>query len=178
MKSDVPLKILGQGRFVRLVDRGGWEYLDQPGLRGIVVIVALTEAGSLLLVEQYRAPLDATVIELPAGMVGDHDGGADETFEAAALRELEEETGHTAGRLEKLAVGPASPGRSGFIYSFFRARDLRRIHAGGGDGDENIIVHEAPLATIHEWLAEREARGVWIDPKIWTGLYFIGRDPT
>jgi ADP-ribose pyrophosphatase len=177
MKPGVPIKILGQGRYVRLVDRRGWEFIDQPDLRGIVVIVAVTPENKLLLVEQYRPPLDARIIELPAGMVGDHDGGEHETFETAATRELEEETGYTAKRMEKLTAGPASPGRSSFIYSFFRARDLTRIHEGGGDEFEDIVVHEAPLEKIHEWLSAREREGKLIDPKIWAGLHFIGRFP-
>ncbi len=174
MKSGAPIKILGQGRYIRLVDRGGWEYIEQPDLRGIVVIVAVTPENKLLLVEQYRPPLDANVIELPAGMVGDHDGGANESFETAATRELEEEAGYTAKRMEKLTAGPASPGRSSFIYTFFRARELTRIHEGGGDEHEDITVHEAPLENIRDWLAAREREGKLIDPKIWTGLYFIG----
>lgn len=166
-------RILGEGRFVRLVDRDGWEFIDQPNLRGIVVLVAVTPQDRLLLVEQYRPPLAGRAIELPAGMVGDHDGAEHEPFETAARRELEEETGYTAARLEKLAVGPASPGRSGFLYSFYRAHGLRRIHEGGGDEHEDIVVHEAPLDGIRGWLEARAADGLHIDPKIWAGLYFI-----
>jgi ADP-ribose pyrophosphatase len=174
MKSDAPLKIIGQGRFVRLVDRDGWEFLEHPGIRGIVVIIAVTAENNLLLVEQYRAALDTRVIELPAGIAGDED--PDEPLEVAAKRELEEETGYTAPQLDRIATGPQSPGRTAFLYSFFRAQTPRRIHAGGGDGDEDIAVHEAPLDRIEEWLAAREREGKLIDPKIWAGLYFIGRD--
>lgn len=177
MKMTGEIKILGQGKFVRLVDRGGWEFMDQPGLRGIVVIVAVSPENKLLLVEQFRAALDANTIELPAGMVGDHDAEASESFESAATRELEEETGFSAARMEMLTVGPASPGRSMFLYTFFRARDLKRVHAGGGDADENITVHEVPLDYVHAWTAARMAEGKLIDPKIWAGLYFIGRNP-
>lgn len=177
MNDPNEIKILGQGRYVRLIDRNGWEYMDQPGLRGIVVIVAVSPEKKLLLVEQYRAALDANTIELPAGMVGDHDDEASESFETAAMRELEEETGFAAKRMEKLAVGPASPGRSMFMYTFFRARELSRVHAGGGDADENITVHEAPLDSIHAWIDARSAEGKLIDPKIWSGLYFIGKNP-
>lgn len=169
--------MLGQGRFVRLIDRNGWEYMDQPGLRGIVVVVAVSPENKLLLVEQYRAALDTNTIELPAGMVGDKDAEALESFESAAIRELEEETGYAAQRMEKLTVGPASPGRSMFLYTFFRARELQRVHAGGGDADENIKVHEAPLDSIHEWIEARSKEGKLIDPKIWAGLYFIGKNP-
>lgn len=176
MNAQTPLKVIGQGRFIRLVDRDGWEFIDHPGLLGIVVIVAVTAENRLLLVEQYRAPLDARVVELPAGMAGDVDG--DESFVAAARRELEEETGYTAERLDRIALGPQSPGRTAFLYSFFRAHAPRRIHAGGGDESEDIVVHEAPLERIDAWLAEREAEGLLIDPKIWAGLYFIRRAGT
>jgi len=176
MRHQAPVKVLGQGRFIRLVDRDGWEFIDHPGLLGIAVIVAVTPENRLLLVEQYREPLQARVIELPAGLAGDVDGDRD--LVAAARRELEEETGYTADRLERLATGPQSPGRTAFLYSFFRARDPRRIHAGGGVDAENITVHEVPLERIEEWLSAREAEGLLIDPKIWAGLYFIRREGT
>ena len=176
MKTGQPIKILAEGRFIRFVERDGWEFIDQPKLRGIVVIVAVTPEKRLLLVEQYRAALDARVIELPAGMVGDVCGAEDEPFENAAMRELEEETGYAAERMELLTVGPASPGRIAFLYTFLRAHGLRRIHAGGGDEHEDIVVHEVPLAGLHAWLLARTTAGQLVDPKIWTGLYFIHRE--
>jgi ADP-ribose pyrophosphatase len=169
--------VLARGRFVRLLQRDGWEFIDQPGLRGLVVIVAVTPDRKLLLVEQHRTPLDGRTLELPAGMVGDQPGSEEEPFEDAARRELEEETGYRAGHLDFLARGPASPARSKYYYHFFRAHQLVRVHAGGGDESEDITVHEAPLDHIEDWLASQAAQGLHVDPKIFVGLYFLQREP-
>ena len=65
------IKTIGTGRFLRLLSRDGWEYVERPNIRGIAVIVAVTDDAKLLLVEQYRASVDRRVISLPAGLVGD-----------------------------------------------------------------------------------------------------------
>jgi ADP-ribose pyrophosphatase len=168
-------QVLARGRFVRLLRREDWEFIDQPGLRGLVVLAAVTPERRLLLVEQRRPPMDGRTLELPAGMVGDLPGQEQEAFESAAIRELEEETGWRAGRVTFLTTGPASPARTRYYYHFFRAYDLTRVHAGGGDASENITVHEAPLDGIDAWLAARTAEGLHVDPKIYVGLYFILR---
>ena len=96
MPSGPEKRVLGQGRFLRLVEEGGWEFTERMGSNGVVVIVPLTDAGEIVLVEQYRPPLKCRVLELPAGLVGDKLEFEGEAFEAAALRELEEETGFLA----------------------------------------------------------------------------------
>ncbi len=165
-------EVIGQGRYTRLVARDGWEFIEQPGLRGIVVIVAESE-GRLLLVEQFRAPLNARVIELPAGMVGDIAGEEDEPFEKAARRELLEETGYDAERFTFLTAGPMSPGRSGMIYSFYLAHDPVKKTEGGGDEHEDIVVHTPRIRDIAAFLREQEAKGRLIDPKIFAALHFL-----
>jgi ADP-ribose pyrophosphatase len=168
-------RILGQGKFARLVDRDGWEFIEQLGMRGIVVILAEAD-GRLLLVEQFRKPLNAHVIELPAGVAGDLPGAENEKFEQAAARELLEETGYAAAHFKHLLTGPASPGRSNFLYTFFHATGLEKRHAGGGDAHEAIRVHEVPVSEVHDWLARKSTEGLLIDPKIYAGLYFLGRN--
>ena len=163
---------LGRGRFLRLVERRGWEFVERPGVTGIVVLVAVTAEGELLLVEQHREALAATVVELPAGLVGDE---GEERLEQAAARELEEETGFTAERFEELAAGPPSAGLSTEIVTFLRAHGLRRVGAGGGVGGEEIAVRAVPLAVVDGWLRARAAAGALVDPKVWTGLYFLAR---
>lgn len=167
-------EVLATGRFVRLLRRDGWEFIDQPGLRGLVVMVAVTPTRELLLVEQHRTPLNGSTLELPAGMVGDK--GEDEPFEVGAARELEEETGWRAGRMSFLTCGPASPGRTRYYYHFYRAHDLVRTGVGGGDATESITVHAAPLDDMDRWLAARAADGLHVDPKIYVGLYFLQRE--
>lgn len=167
--------MLATGRFLRLVDRRGWEYVERSQSTGVVVIVAVTDAEGLLLVEQFRRALDARVIELPAGLVGDHPGQEDEAFERAAQRELLEETGYEAEAMKFLAEGPSSSGMSSEMYSFFEAQGLTRRHAGGGDESEDILVHEVPLAGLRAWLERENQRGALIDPRIYAGLALVGR---
>ncbi|GAB3675516.1 NUDIX hydrolase [Salinisphaera aquimarina] len=167
--------ILHDGDFLRLKRIDTWEYVERANARGAVIIVAVTDADELLLVEQPRLPMGANVLELPAGLVGDIAGEEDEELAIAAARELEEETGYRAGRLEFLTAGPPSAGLANETISFFRAHDLTRIGAGGGDDSEDIIPHAVPLAGIESWLQQRREEGLLVDPKIFAGLYFLTR---
>src|SRR3546814_20061374 len=81
---------------------------------------------------------------MPAGLVGDDD--ASDTLESAARRELIEETGWDAARIDVLLVGPTTAGMSNERIAFARARDLPRVGDGGGVDDENITVHNIPRA--------------------------------
>jgi nicotinamidase/pyrazinamidase len=163
---------LGQGRFLRLVSRAGWESVERVGSSGVVAIVAVTDERELILVEQYRPPIGRNVVELPAGLVGDGAGGATEDERAAAHRELLEETGYAAEHLEYLTEGPSSAGMSSERIVFYRARGLRHTGPGGGDGSEDIRVHLVPLERATEWLRERQRRDVDVDPKVFAGLHF------
>ena len=166
-------RILGQGRFLELVDEQGWEYVRRHAASGVVVIVATTDDGSLVLVEQPRVPVHRRTIELPAGLVDDLPSASAEPTDAAAARELEEETGFRASRWRLLAEGPISVGVSTEIVSFFRATGLSRVGPGGGDDTEDITVHVVPLSSVPAFLAEKAAAGALIDPKIFAGLYFV-----
>jgi len=164
---------LFEGKFLRVCKRGRWEYVERVNARGAVVIVAQTEAGKVLLVEQYRAPMDASVIEFPAGLVGDIAGDEDEAFELAAARELEEETGFRARDFAFLTQGPPSAGLSSEMTWWVRAIDPERVGEGGGDDSEAISVHEVSPEGIEDWLRSRQDKGVLIDPKVFAGLYFL-----
>lgn len=168
--------ILFQGDYLRLRRCGTWEYAERVNARGAVVIVAVTPDEKLLLVEQVRAPMGGPVLELPAGLVGDIQGEEDEDMAVAAARELEEETGYRAARFEFLTAGPPSAGLAGEVLTFYRAHDLTRVGAGGGDDSEQITMHAIPLSGIDNWLADRREAGIWVDPKIHAGVYFILRD--
>jgi len=166
-------RVLHEGRFLRFMDRGGWEYFERKGISGIVIVVALTQRGELVLVEQYRPPLDARVLDMPAGLAGDRPGEEDEDLAEAARRELLEEAGYAAGPLELLTEGPASSGSSAEILTLLLARDCRRVGPGGGDASEDIQVHVVPLEGIETWLEDRRRAGVLLDPKVYAGLYFL-----
>src|SRR5690606_31289139 len=122
-------------------------------------------------VEQFRIPLQARTIEMPAGLVGDVDAG--ESIEQSAIRELEEETGWTAAHAQVLMIGPTSSGASSEKIAFVRASALRKVGAGGGDPGEDITVHEVPRTGAAAWLAERMAQGYELDAKLWAGLWMI-----
>ncbi len=169
------MKELHAGRHLRLVERDGWEFVERPGVRGIVVVAAVTPGGRLLLVEQRREPVGARVVELPAGLVGDDGSPAGEPLEEAARRELLEETGWDAARMERLAAGPPSAGVSSEVVTFFRARGLAKTGPGGGVDGEEIAVHEVPLGEVEAFLRSREAAGALVDPKVWAGLFLLGR---
>lgn len=163
-------QVLAAGRFLQLVRRGRWEYAQRRGCHGAVVIVAVTTERELVLTEQFRIPLDRAVIELPAGLVGDEDAGDDAL--SAARRELLEETGYEAESVEQLTFGPTSAGLSDEVVTLVRARGLRRVAAGGGVDEEQIVVHTVPLDDVPGWVEQQIARGVLVDPKVFAGLFF------
>ena len=169
------MKELHAGRHLRLVSRNGWEFVERPGIHGIVLVVAVTPGGNLLLVEQHREPVGASVLELPAGLAGDAGSPAGEPLEEAARRELVEETGWDAAEMERVTAGPPSAGVTSEVVTLFRARGLSKVGPGGGVDGEGIAVHEVPLAGAEEWLLGREAGGALVDPKVWAGLWFARR---
>lgn len=164
-----------EGKYLRLVRRGRWEYAERTNAGSAVIVIAVTPANTLLFVEQFRIPLGAPTIEMPAGLVGDLD--ANDTIEEAARRELLEETGWRASHVTRLMVGPTSSGLSNELVAFVRATGLQRVHAGGGDETENITVHEVPVDDAPRWLAEKMAAGYAMDAKLWAGLWLLDRNP-
>ncbi len=173
--NPAPKITLYAGKFLSLVKEGRWEYVDRVGVNGAAIVVAVTDEQKLMLVEQYRIPVHARTIELPAGIVGDEPGGENERLSDAARRELLEETGYSAGDIETLSTGPASSGLTSEVVTLLRATGLKRVNAGGGVGHENITVHEVGLNEVHDWLAAKAAEGFLVEPKVYAGLYFIGR---
>jgi ADP-ribose pyrophosphatase len=83
--------------------------------------VAIAEEAQIVLAEQYRPPVDARALDLPMGLSGDLDGAKGEDLQEAARRELLEETGYEAARLELLGEGPTSAGLTNEVLTFFRA---------------------------------------------------------
>ncbi len=169
------IETLFEGRFLRLLRSGNWEYVARANARGAAFIAAVTDADEIVLVEQLRVPLQARCIELPAGIIGDEAAFADEVFEAAALRELEEETGFRAGRIKHVLTGPTAPGMSSEHLHFYVATKLVRVHAGGGVDGENITVHLVSLGEAGDWLTAKSAAGTLVDPRVYVGLWFIGK---
>lgn len=167
------IETLCNGKWLRLMKHGRWEYAERTNPGGGVMIIALTDDDKLLFVEQPRPAIDCMTIEMPAGLVGDVAMHADESAIEAAHRELTEETGYRAGRIDYLMSGPTSAGMSNEILAFVLARDLERVEDGGGDETEEIRVHEVPRHDVAYWLVDKLRAGYSIDPKIFAGLYML-----
>lgn len=166
-------QLLHQGRFLELCQTAeGWEYCARVNDTGAVMIFTHTADDCVLLVEEFRPPIGKQSICFPAGLSGDE---GPESDLIAAKRELLEETGYEADDWQFLFEGPSSPGLSSEMLGFYLARHLNQVQAGGGVAGENITVHKVPLAQVHDWLNEQMSLGKSIDPRVYTGLYFIGR---
>ncbi|MGE0180472.1 MAG: NUDIX hydrolase, partial [Sphingomonas sp.] len=161
--DNLPEELMWEGRFIAAKRRGRWEYVSRT--RGIHAAVILAiDAGHVILVEQYRVPLGRRCLELPAGLVGDDAQG--EAAGAAAIRELEEETGYRAARVTDLGRYYSSPGMVSESFTLLRAEGLERIGEGGGVEGEDIIVHRVKLAEITAFVAAKRAEEVAIDVKL------------
>lgn len=161
-----PEEIVWEGRFVVAKKRGRWEYVSRA--RGIhaAVILAIDEEDRVILVEQFRVPLGRPCIELPAGLVGDSEEFEGEDVSAAATRELEEETGYRAERMEVIGEFHSSPGMLTESFTLLRAHGLVRVGDGGGTESEDITVHRVPLAEMAGAVANWRKQGLAIDAKI------------
>ncbi len=166
---------LCEGRWLRLLRRGRWEFAQRTVGATAAIIVAVTEQREIILIEQARPAVGGMVVELPAGLIGDVEGAEDEAPALAAARELEEETGYRPHQLERVALGTSTAGLSDEQLFIYVARGVERVGEGGGDEHEDITVHLVPLAEVEDWLAAREQAGSIIDLKVWAGLYFARR---
>ena len=163
MVDDEPEEVMWQGRFITAKRRGKWEYVGRA--RGIKAAVILAiEDGHVLLVQQYRVPLEADCIELPAGLIGDHDEGEDALTSAA--RELEEETGYRAGSMEIIGEFFSSPGMVSESFTLVRATGLTNVGDGGGVDGENIIVHRVALDRLSQFVNLKRTEGCVVDVKL------------
>ncbi|WFE12746.1 NUDIX hydrolase [Bacillus atrophaeus] len=108
---------------------------------GAVAVLAVTDSNKIILVNQYRKPLERTIVEIPAGKLE-----KGEEPEYTALRELEEETGYTAKKLTKITAFYTSPGFADEIVHLFLAEDLSVLEEKRElDEDEFVEVMEVTL---------------------------------
>lgn len=164
-----------QGQYISFFKENRWEYVKRNNCTGVVIILAKTDDQKILLVEQYRPPVRKYVIEFPAGLISDLYHKQNESVISAAKRELFEETGYKAKEMVKLLSGPISSGLTSDLVTFVLASGLKKVSNGGGDGTENIRVHEVALSEVENFLNRKIKQKILVDPKIYTGLYFFNK---
>lgn len=159
-----------EGRFVTARRKGKWEYVSRSrGIRAAVILAIDDDPDDgqhVILVEQFRVPLGKNCIELPAGLVGDHDDNADEDASKAAIRELEEETGYHADHMEDCGEFYSSPGMVSESFSLFKADGLTKTGEGGGVDGEDISVHRVPLHSLDSFIDGKRNEGAGIDVRL------------
>ena len=160
---DAPEETVWEGRYLAAKKRGRWEYVARTRNIGAAVILAVDD-GRVILVEQYRVPLGKMCLELPAGLIGDE--RQSEAVEAAAARELEEETGYRPARLTDLGYYQSSPGMITEGFTLLRAAGLTKVSEGGGVAGEDIRVHRVRLEDVPTFVAQKRAEGVAIDVRL------------
>ena len=171
-------KTLGQGHWLGLfevfyTDREGrarsWEMAERPlGAGAVMVIPRLVPSGDYLFVEQFRPPTGTLSIEFPAGLVN-----VGEIPEAAALRELHEETGYV-GRV--VGVAPraySSPGLTSesvvqVLVEIDEANPANQTPQSRPDEGEHLTIHRIPANQAGRFLRERIAAGVTVESKVVT----------
>jgi ADP-ribose pyrophosphatase len=157
------VETLWRGKFLEVKKQGRWEFVSRTRGVSAAVILAL-DGEDVILIEQYRVPLGARCLELPAGLVGDEKEG--EEVEQAAIRELEEETGYRAEQMVNLGRFHASPGMSSEGFTLLRAGVLEKIGEGGGVAGEDIVVHRVKLADVSGFVEAKRGEGVAVDVKL------------
>lgn len=155
---------------VRMPD-GGTARRDVVEHTGAVAVVPIMDDGTVVLLRQYRHPIGGYAIEIPAGKL-DVDG---EDVAGAAQRELAEEIGHHAGRLDKLLTFHNSVGWTDEVTHLFVGRDLEGVdrpsgfEAKGEEADMEIL--RLPMDACLEMIAD----GSITDAKTVIGLLRAGR---
>ncbi len=176
----VERRVLHRGAFLEFridtVERadGSRATRDIAGHPGAVAIVALDGDDRVALVRQWRLPANAALLEIPAGGLDVDDQGVKEDPEAAARRELEEETGLRAGTWRKLGAFYTAPGFTDEFMHLYLATDLAPASDDGRlgpDEDERLILEWRPWQEAVAAVARGEIR----DAKSIVGLFSLER---
>jgi ADP-ribose pyrophosphatase len=165
---------LYESQWLGLYRRGHWDYVRRPNSDACVGILAITDQEEIILIEQFRIPVGKRVVEIPAGLVGDEPEFRGESLADTAGRELLEETGFRAGRIELLISSPTSAGMTPETTHLFHATHLVRENEGGGIAGEDITVYKMPLTELREFLSKKQSDGVLVDFKIHAALAAVG----
>jgi len=129
---------------------------------GGAVVVPITSVGKIILVSQYRYPMNEVVIELPAGKL---DKNEDPLL--AAQRELKEETGYSSNKIIKLGKIFTTPGFCNEILHIFLAENLLLGNHAREEGEESMKLIELRLDEIEEKISNGEI----VDAKTISGIF-------
>lgn len=141
-------KLIYQGDFLTFVNQkvllpdGNTVCRDMLKHPGAVGIVAFLEDDKIILVEQFRKPIEKTLIEIPAGKIDKKEEPL-----KAAIRELEEETGYIPGDIKYLGKIAPAPGFCDEYIFLYKATNLKKGTIGG-DADEFINVITLSISEI------------------------------
>ncbi|MDA0349049.1 MAG: NUDIX hydrolase [Verrucomicrobia bacterium] len=141
-----------------------WEYAARTGTVGAAAIIAIEEGEipKLIVVKQFRPAIDNFSLEFPAGLV---DPG--ESIQAAALRELEEETGYIGQVTHESAPVYSSPGLTDEQVSLVTVKIIGKTETKL-ESDESIEVITLPINNLMDELIRIQDTGPVIDAKLWT----------
>ena len=145
-------KTLAEGKYLGLYESGTWEFAARPNSTGVVGILPITDDGQLVLVEQFRVPVQARVIEIPAGLVGDEAEFVHESLTGTARRELLEETGYSCAAIVPIGSGAPDPARFACHAYYFLATGCVETAATDWDPTEEMELLKLPIAEVKRLL--------------------------
>ena len=148
------------------------EFVAHPGA---VAVLAVDESERVLLIRQYRHPVRSYLWEIPAGLLDQ----AGESLEAAARRELLEETGYVAKKLELLSSFMTTPGGNSEVITVFLASDLEHVgHEFELEGEErDLLVEWVPLNEALSSVLKSEMRSPSAVVGIMAAAFKLGIKP-
>jgi len=172
-------KLLWQGKFLRTIgkeflNKNGkkclWECVEIKNIKGIIMVFPVTRKREVILVKQFRFPIEKNIVELPAGLL-DKPG---ESPRLAARRELLEETGYKAEKLIFIGRGYFNPGITNNEIIFFLAPDITFVGFAGisSDDSEEIEVIKVPLKKLADFCLRKHKNFV-VDLKILNTLKIL-----
>lgn len=166
-------EIVFKGKFLTVIRKNGWEYVKRNTNSGnIVSVLPITSENEIILVEQYRIPVQKHVLECPAGILGDEI--KNEVPLDCAKKELLEETGYVSDDWHQIYVTSKSPGIISELCYKYIARNCKKVADGGGVGTEDITVHKIPLTKIKEYLDDLvNDNDILVCSGIYAGLYWL-----
>jgi len=142
-------------------NRGIREVAIHPGG---AVVVPIKDDGKIILVKQFRYPLQNTLIELPAGKLD-----KDEDPLVCATRELEEETGYKAKEIKKLGKIYTAPGYCTEILHIYSARGLTPGNHNREEGEQGMEIFELSINEIEKMITNGEIT----DAKTIVGIFYL-----